>query len=296
MGGNQDQAKRKEVKTLFISDLDGTLLMPDVRVSDESAALINRAIAEGALFSCATARTPSTVSHLLRDIHTPLPYIVMTGAAMWDAATRSYSNVITQSPATASAVLQTLRDHRLPAFIYSMNGNMIDIRHIGPLSPLEVTFMSERDSSPFKRFFINPDGNSEIPDPLTDVILFYMMQPSDHVEATYRDVREIKGCNPIFYHDIFGPETGIMEIFSSEASKAHAMLRLKADTGADRVVAFGDNLNDLPLLRAADVAVAVENAVPQVKDAADIVIGPNTADSVAKFILDATLNPEKILS
>ena len=34
----------------------------------------------------------------------------------------------------------------------------------------------------------------------------------------------------------------------------------------------------------ADVAVAVENAYPQVKEAADIVIGRNTEDAVAKFI------------
>ena len=56
-------------------------------------------------------------------------------------------------------------------------------------------------------------------------------------------------------------------------------------SGATRVVAFGDNLNDLPMLAAADLAVAVENALPQVRQAADIVIGPNTADSVARFIL-----------
>ena len=35
---------------------------------------------------------------------------------------------------------------------------------------------------------------------------------------------------------------------------------MKKKTGADRVVAFGDNLNDIPMLQAADVAVAVENA------------------------------------
>ncbi len=60
---------------------------------------------------------------------------------------------------------------------------------------------------------------------------------------------------------------------------------MKEKTGADRVVAFGDNLNDIPMLQAADVAVAVENArLPEVKEIADIVIGPNTDDAVAEFI------------
>lgn len=47
---------------------------------------------------------------------------------------------------------------------------------------------------------------------------------------------------------------------------------------------FGDNLNDLPMLAAADVAVAVDNAFPEVKEHADVVIGPNYDDSVANYI------------
>ncbi len=50
-------------------------------------------------------------------------------------------------------------------------------------------------------------------------------------------------------------------------------------------MAFGDNINDLPMMREADLAVAVSNALPEVKDAADIVIGANTDDAVARFIL-----------
>ena len=49
---------------------------------------------------------------------------------------------------------------------------------------------------------------------------------------------------------------------------------------------FGDNLNDIPMLRCADVAVAVENAYPEVKQIAHVVIGPNSSDSVARWILE----------
>ena len=111
------------------------------------------------------------------------------------------------------------------------------------------------------------------------------MQPTAHVEETFADIKGNIECNPIFYHDLFGEETGIMEVFSPEASKANAIKRLKAISGADRVVAFGDNINDIPMLREADVAVAVENAVPEVKRIADVIIGPNTTDAVPRFIL-----------
>ena len=59
---------------------------------------------------------------------------------------------------------------------------------------------------------------------------------------------------------------------------------LKRLTGAERLTVFGDSFNDLSMMNVADRAVAVENALPEVKAAADTVIGPNTDDSVALFI------------
>ncbi len=69
-------------------------------------------------------------------------------------------------------------------------------------------------------------------------------------------------------------------------SKAHAVKELAGRTGADEIVVFGDNLNDLPMMRVADVAVAMENALPEVKAEADVVIGRNTEDSVPKFVME----------
>jgi hydroxymethylpyrimidine pyrophosphatase-like HAD family hydrolase len=56
--------------------------------------------------------------------------------------------------------------------------------------------------------------------------------------------------------------------------------------GVERVVVFGDNLNDLSMFEVADLAVAVDNALPEVKAAADVVIGANTTDAVARFIAE----------
>lgn len=49
---------------------------------------------------------------------------------------------------------------------------------------------------------------------------------------------------------------------------------------------FGDSLNDLTMFAVADVAVAVGNALPEVKAAADKVIEANYTDSVARFIAE----------
>ena len=71
-------------KTLYISDLDGTLLNSQSQVSAASRDMLNRLIADNDInFSIATARTPAPVVQLMHGIDSSLPYIVMTGAAMW---------------------------------------------------------------------------------------------------------------------------------------------------------------------------------------------------------------------
>ena len=68
------------MKTLYVSDLDGTLLNSNSAVSENSKAIINKVIEKGLLFSVATARTPATVMKLLEDVNIQLPMVLMTGA------------------------------------------------------------------------------------------------------------------------------------------------------------------------------------------------------------------------
>lgn len=47
------------------------------------------------------------------------------------------------------------------------------------------------------------------------------------------------------------------------------MKKLREITGAKKIIAFGDNRNDIPMFEASDTAVAVEGAVAEAKAAAD---------------------------
>ena len=270
-------------KTLFISDLDGTLLNSESKLTDTSVSLLNRAIANGINFSIATARTPSTVSYLLKDVKARLPYIVMTGAAIWNPLTDKFSNPVYLGSKSASEILGIFIKHDLPVFIYKLKEDKIHIYHYSALSSLETEFINQRDKSKYKEFHLNIEIE-KLPLLMDEVSLFYAMQPSAEVEAVFNEVRNKIDCNPVFYHDIFGEEIGLLEIFSKDASKANALKKLKSQFGFERVIAFGDNVNDIPMMKEADVAVAVENAKDEVKDIADIIIGSNNNDSVAKFI------------
>ena len=53
---------------------------------------------------------------------------------------------------------------------------------------------------------------------------------------------------------------------------------------AARTVAFGDERNDCSMLRAVGLGVAMGNAVPEARAAADLIAAPNTEDGVAQVL------------
>lgn len=275
------------MRTLYISDLDGTLMQPDATVSPHSVELLNASIAEKKLFSVATARTPATVGPILERVNVSLPLVVITGAALWNPHTHVYSDVRKIGIEQVRKLLNIYSDTDTSSFLFTLEKDVIDIYHLnGALTDLQCRFYEERKGSPYKCFHLDPAGTTTLPTDLSQTILFYTFIPDAHARATFELIRDIPGVKAQYYHDIYGPEIGILEAFAGTATKANAVMTLKEKVGADRVVCFGDNINDLPMMKVADLAVAVENALPEVKEAADIVIGPNTEDSVAKFIYD----------
>lgn len=270
------------MRTLFVSDLDGTLLGADRKVSSESVRLLNEAISDGAMFSVATARTPATVGPLLQDVNCRLPLIVMTGAAIWDRKRNRYEYAFFHKESTAKRLVDLYKKQGLSTFIYILGeDNVIHIYHLGGISALERVFIEERLNTPYKRFHIPEDGNSELPKRLDRVLLFYSMRPTEEVKTVYDEIKDSKDLRAVFYHDMYGEEIALMEVFGPEASKANAVKILAEMVEADQIVAYGDNVNDLPILEVADDAVAVENAVDEVRNVANRIIGPNTEDSVA---------------
>lgn len=279
-------------KTLYVSDLDGTLLGPGGELSQTSVVLLNHAISEGVAVSIATARTPATVSRLTKDVDFNIPLVVMTGAALWDKQTGRYSDVQHFEPGQVDEIV---RAYRAPAggggFLYTlreMDGghDIMEIYHVGPINDIERGFMQERISNPFKRFIVPPSGESDLPGRIDDAILFFGMRPNAVADQIISGLERIRGINPMHYHDWYGDEITEVEAFPRGATKAQAIRRLAGKIGADRIVAFGDNLNDLSMMQSASWSVAVANAVPQVKAAADEVIGSNAADAVARYILE----------
>ena len=77
-----------------------------------------------------------------------------------------------------------------------------------------------------------------------------------------------------------------LEINAAGVNKGKAMIELGKLLGIPReeIMAFGDGNNDLKMLKEVGTGVAMENAIPSVKEAADYVALSNDEEGVAKFI------------
>ena len=272
------------IRTLYVSDMDGTLLGDDSQLSCGTIDTLNRIIGElGGLFTVATARTPATVVPLMQDVHATLPFIVIGGSAMWNPVTCSYEHTRGIDDLTVNAVADVFDRHGARPFIYRRHGsNMLHAHHYGSMSQQEERFVAMRQQLPLKRFFLDDAGYRHSQD---EALLIFAMNKYAVLKEIAEDLRQgVATCSVMLYHDIFDESEGYLEIFTAGTSKAGAIHELARQVGAARVVVFGDNRNDIAMMQAADHSVAVGNAFPEVRAAASEVIGPNTADSVARWI------------
>lgn len=269
-------------KTLYISDLDGTLLNDNSELSDRTVELLNTLIDAGACISFATARTPATVTDIFKNVRLKIPGIVMTGASLYDLSTKRYIFPHFLREEKVKAALDLLEKKKVRPFIYTWReDNKLHAFHAMEMSDQERSFCELRRNRNLKQFHIGYKPEEE---DYKHTLLIFCLDRREKLENLVTDIKECIGYSPSYYNDIFNEGTGFLEIFAEGINKANAARNLKKETGASRLVVFGDNLNDIPLMKVADVSVAPINAFPEVKEIASTVIGNNNDDSVAQFI------------
>ncbi len=271
------------MKTLYITDLDGTFLNDDARVSPRSAEIISQLSHDGVLISVATARTPATIEPILHDTYTTADMVVMTGAAIWNRPSHSYAHLQLVGERNVAPVLDTLSRFGVVPFCYVMRPTgHIDVYHATEqLNAGERVFVELRRNLSLKTFHL---GEPLAAANHASTALFFALGSREAIVGAAEALRPHTDCYVSYYKDTYMPDLWLLEIFGRGVSKAAGVERLRRHIGADRVVAFGDNLNDIPMLKAADVAVAVGNALEETKAVADVIIGTNNEDAVANFI------------
>ncbi|MDR0326613.1 MAG: HAD family hydrolase [Oscillospiraceae bacterium] len=268
-------------KTLYISDLDGTLLNGAAELSETTARALNRMIAEGLWFSVATARTAASAFQILAGVRLSVPLVLMNGVLIYDPAQKQYIQVLPLAAGTVSAVIETLQSQGVTGLMYQLDGSELRTYYEERAHKPIRDFIEERITRFNKKF---RQTASFLDVPPEQIIYFTLLDTQDNIKRVHDALEGLSGICRSMYKDIYSPNLWYLEIHSDKASKQNGVSFLREKYGFDRIIGFGDNLNDLPLFAACDHKVAVANAKDEVKAAADVICGTNEDDGVVRWI------------
>jgi Cof subfamily protein (haloacid dehalogenase superfamily) len=245
---------------MIVTDLDGTLFRSDKTISDYTKAVIARCQAKGIQFVAATARMKLLVDHFIPDI--PLDgYICHNGAAVF-----FHGREIASCRISAAAVRQTLDN----------------IRRVNPDAKLAVqannTFYTNFDASLMTKASVMKQYNiTELPNLDAEKINVLVSSPA-----------EAAGYAPLLDDELYivCSENTFGMIMRKDATKSNGIRAIAAAAGIplSDIAAFGDDYNDIDMLTTCGYAIAVENAIAEVKAIAGDICEDNDHDGLAKWL------------
>lgn len=268
------------MKTLYVSDLDGTLFDSGGHLSDFTRDTLNELIAGGMNFTVATARSVSSAAGLLDDLDLKVPAVMMNGVFLTDVPNQKQVYVNRYPVELAHKVIDAFKANGRPPFVYSFNGEYIECEFTKLKNDYERQFVAKRQKL-YRRFEKVEDytvGNN--------TVYINGIDHKETMQAVADELQKIDGIKFSHYLDTYSGDKYFVEVYVESAGKWNSIKRLKEMYGFDRVVAFGDNGNDVEMLKNADLAVVVGNALPPALEVADIVIDTNDNDGVAKYLLE----------
>ncbi|MBR5246097.1 MAG: HAD family hydrolase [Clostridia bacterium] len=270
------------MKTLYISDMDGTLLQSNGKLSEYSKEKLNMFYEKGIPFSVATARSMISAMPILEGVHFAAPIVLMNGVFVYDTETKKAIKYHEIPHSVIQKILNLFYEKNLHPFMFLYGDDYkLSIKYTEFDNDGMKEFYDERVNLLEGRF-TQTDDLTNIESGQHPVYINYYALPQ-YLDEIVEKLKTIPQIDFAYYKDSYSDDW-LVEIYSHTASKASSARDVKEIVGADSVTAFGDNLNDIKMLKGADIAIAVQNAVEKVKGISDVIIGTNNDDSVVKYI------------
>lgn len=254
---------------LIATDLDGTLLRRDGRISARTVRTIERARAAGSELVMVTGRPPRHVAQIEGAVALGGVVICVNGALIYDLDRRQVLREERLTPVVARELVDALR-LRLPGICFAVE--------VGLDFGWEPSYglHSKRTEPP----------QLPIADALTLCEWGVNKLIARHPQLSAEEI--LGQAQDLLLTRVQASHSGapFVEISAAEASKGAALAVYCAERKIDQrtVLAFGDMPNDLPMLQWAGHSVAMANAHPSVLAAVHEVTLSNEADGVAAFL------------
>lgn len=246
-------------------DLDRTLLRTDKTISDYSASVLNRCREYGIKVLFATARPKRTLNHFVGSI--PVDALILhNGAVIYAGDKLLACNGIASD--VKNDILQTIsRD-------YPENTLSVEID--------DVLYANFDVSTVWNNTKAVRSDFTDLPDKSADKIIVGL--------SSFEDIDRLsKYLTDDLYIEMNDGKLGL--IMHRKATKWEAV-KIIADhfnISTDEVAAFGDDYNDISMLRECGIGVAVANALDEVKIVTDYICDTNDTDGVAKWLEENVL-------
>lgn len=265
---------------IIVLDLDGTLLTSDKKISPRNYAALEQAAEKGIHIVPSTGRFYDGMPVVVRELPFVRYAITVNGAEIYDARE---DRVLHRAEMTAEQAEEVF------AF----------------LDTLPVVYDCYQDGwgwmekSLYDRagdFIEDPKVLSMVKDLRTPVEGFRELIRSRNrgvqkIQMFFKDMDKRAESLPLLRQrfpglNVTSSITNNLELNSLDAHKGVALLKLCDILGVDpaQTMAFGDGLNDITMLQTAALGVAMDNAYPEVKEAANFITDTNDHDGVAKAI------------
>jgi len=270
---------------IFVSDLDGTLLRSDGRLSDYSRGKLTELLNNGIHFTIASARAWDEIAMVLGDLPLSLPVIAINGAFITEYATGRHLVINNIDNDFAETIYQHILDHSLLPFIVTFNGAEDNLYWEKLINDQMQWYHDILQVEKIKRL----RHIDRLENALTeDVIAFAVMGPKENVYTLWRQLADdYPGLLENFlFENPYSPGHWWLTIHDQRACKSKGIRTLVEMTGhkLENLTVFGDHINDINMLKLAETGVAVANAEDQLKQHADKIIGSNEEDAVVNYI------------
>jgi Cof subfamily protein (haloacid dehalogenase superfamily) len=269
----------------YVSDLDGTLLNRESRLSIATERMLQQLLMDGLQFTIATLRSVASVKPIFQNVALKLPVIELNGAFITDLNTGEKLEVRPLDAAVRLSLYRALKESGLSPIILTHNDG-VDTLCFGEIAnPGIERYYTSRITHGDPRVSRYTNASELASQRWVGLTVIeerdILADCRNRLEWMFNE-----SINLNLTESIETPELVWMTVSAPEASKAHAIKSLQERFGLQEhaVVSFGDQLIDIPMFQISDLAVAVENAPEEVKSAAGHIIGPHDSDAVAKYL------------
>ncbi len=256
---------------LVVSDIDGTLLTPDMRLLPANIEAIRLFRALGGRFTVATGRTPASVE-LYPELSAMVdPIITCGGGVIYSLAKSEVLHYVTLPPTAARQVLREVQQS-FPQVGIMVSGD--DLRLYKVASSLSLQRLIDHEKMVY---FDRP--LEDLPEYWIKVLFAATTEELAELDA-FVSARSFPGMRFIHTGERY------FEVMPDGVSKGSALKELCAMMGvmAENTYVIGDYYNDIDLMQGAGYAVAVHNAPPDVQAIANEITDSNENAGVGQFL------------